>query len=75
MTTTLSPNAKSVLETINQLSSSERELVLEILNEPDQEISDAWLEECEARLQAYFDGHMETIDGEDVFKKLRAKYS
>ena len=48
--------------------------LLESLNwEHQKEIDDAWAEEAERRMQEIRDGKVQTIDGEQVMRELRAR--
>ena len=41
--------------------------------EQQKEIDDAWAEEAERRMQEIRDGKVQTIDGEQVMRELRAR--
>jgi len=47
--------------------------LLESLNPPDKEIDKLWVEEAEKRVDNLRTGKVETIPGEDVFRKIRKK--
>jgi len=48
---------------------------LQSLNTPTQkEVDKLWTEEAEKRVKEYEEGKVEAIDGEQVFREVRAKY-
>ena len=52
------------------------EKIIESLNLPTrQEIDKIWAEEAEKRIQQIDQGEVDLIPGEDVFSKIRNKYS
>jgi putative addiction module component (TIGR02574 family) len=61
---TLPPGARAMLA----------DHLLESLDwEPQKEIDTAWAEEAESRMQEIREGKVQTIDGEQVMRELRAR--
>jgi putative addiction module component (TIGR02574 family) len=49
--------------------------LLESLNVPlDEEVEQAWAEDAEKRLEEIDSGKVNPISGDEVFKKIRARY-
>jgi putative addiction module component (TIGR02574 family) len=74
----MSQNFDEILSAALSLSPGARAMLadhlLESLNWEDQKRIDAiWAEEAERRMQEIRDGKVETIDGEQVMRELRAR--
>jgi len=57
------------------LSPKEKAIIIEelikSLDEPDEEIDKLWMQESEARIKAYEEGHMKSVSVEEVFSKYK----
>lgn len=60
-----------LLEQAHSLNASEKYLLIESLiqdlNQIDKTIEDAWIKECNRRLDSYNEGKLETVSMEKVF--------
>lgn len=76
----MSTNASRILTEVLALPANERaQLVERILDslgaEPDKERLERWAAETESRLDAIDRGELDTVAGEEVFERLRQRYS
>lgn len=44
-------------------------------SEPPQDISETWRDEIVRRMEAFDRGQLATVDGEEVFRRVQAKYA
>jgi putative addiction module component (TIGR02574 family) len=52
------------------------DLLLQNLNpDPDPALEKAWVAETERRLEAFAEGKLEAVDGDDCIARLKKKYS
>ncbi len=76
----MSTEASRLLTEVLALSANERaQLVERILDslsiEPDRERLERWAAETESRLDAIDRGELDVVAGEEVFERLRQRYS
>jgi len=76
----MSTEASRLLTEVLALPANERaQLVERILDslsvEPDKERLEKWAAETESRLDAIDRGELDVVAGEDVFERLRQRYS
>jgi len=76
----MSTEASRLLTEVLALSANERaQLVERILDslsvEPDKERLERWAAETESRLDAIDRGELDVVAGEEVFERLRQRYS
>jgi len=68
----MNQRVKTIFEEVKKLSPEEQDelsrLLLEITG-PDPEIDQAWIEECERRLDAYVNGETRARDAQEVLAK------
>lgn len=78
----MSPKFTELRAEVLQLPEEERlrlaEELFESVEESEgtpEEIEAAWNEEIVRRVQAFERGEVDTVDGEEVFRRIRAEYS
>lgn len=71
----LSPEAQQVLDQARALPREEQLHLADALVGETSELSPAWQEEIERRVEAYERGELETVDGQQVFERIEAKYA
>lgn len=75
----MSSRASKVLEQALQLPADERRHVVDALQESlhgdADDLSPAWKDEIVRRVQAFERGELESVDGEEAFARIRAKYT
>ena len=76
----MSTEASRILTEVLALPADERaqlvERILESLgSEPDKERLEKWAAETESRLDAIDRGELDVVAGEDVFERLKQRYS
>jgi putative addiction module component (TIGR02574 family) len=76
----MSTEGSRILDEVLRLPAPERaqlvERILESLGEePDKERLERWAAETESRIDAIERGELDTLPGEDVFARLRRRYS
>jgi putative addiction module component (TIGR02574 family) len=76
----MSPRAAKVLEEALQLPKEERRRVASALQESLQDdeaedLSPEWKDEIVRRVAAFERGELESVDGEEVFARIRTKYA
>ena len=73
-------NKQEILKAAMELDVDDRidladELFASLPPDKQREIDDAWVEEAEARLDAFERGETQALPGEEVCGRLRAKFS
>lgn len=76
----MSPRASKVLEEALQLPREERQRVATALQDSlhadeRDDLSPAWKDEIVRRVAAFDRGELESVEGEEVFARIRAKYA
>lgn len=75
----MSPRASKVLEEALQLPVEERRHLADALHESlhgdADDLSPAWKDEIVRRVAAFERGELESVDGEEAFARIRAKYA
>ena len=66
-------STKALLDEAMKLKSEERfslvEVLIKSLDEPDKKLDELWVEEAEKRLAAYWEGRLEGVPMEEIFKE------
>ncbi len=74
----MNAEVRDLLERAKALSEDERILLADLLYAQSslsaEEWEAAWRDECERRLVEYEQGHVEAIDSDEVFARLKSKY-
>ena len=72
-------NTKQLIEEAVSLPVEERTIVVDTLlrslNQPESEIDKAWAKEAKRRLDDLRSGKVNAIPGEEVFRKIRDRFS
>ena len=72
-------NTKQLIEEAVSLPVEERALVVDTLlrslNQPESEIDKEWAKEAKRRLDDFRVGKINTIPGEEVFRKIMGRFS
>ncbi len=75
----MATNADDILKELLTLSPRDRahlaEHLLESLEPPDERIHQLWAAEAESRIDAYEGGDLQAVPAEEVFARLRSKFS